>query len=163
MIWFALTFTTSSTAVISFGVKPFDTIEREPEVLRVVHADHRAEELVHLLRVVADVRAALAGAEQFRVAADVPDVVVPGHCPVARPDRERQIGDLAFVEVDEARRVAQRLERPLAERSWRSPELGIGEVEVVEVDVVVRSDRRHGDDCTGALGRSCTRPISVPS
>ena len=28
MIWFALTFTTSSTAVISFGVKPLDTIER---------------------------------------------------------------------------------------------------------------------------------------
>ncbi len=28
MIWFALVFTTSSTAVISLGVKPFDTIER---------------------------------------------------------------------------------------------------------------------------------------
>ena len=62
-----------------------DLLRREPlgddgaqaEVPWVVHGDHRAEELVHLLRDVADVDA-LAAAEHLRVAAGRPDVLVAG-------------------------------------------------------------------------------------
>ena len=79
--------TYSSTRAISLGVKPLDTMRAQPEVRRVVHVDHRAEELGDLLRQVADVRA-LAAAEQLRVAADVPDVVVVGERPVAGALRE---------------------------------------------------------------------------
>ena len=47
----------------------------QPRVARVVHVDHRAEELVEGGRHVADVRA-LAGAEELRLAADLEDVGV---------------------------------------------------------------------------------------
>jgi F420-dependent oxidoreductase-like protein len=55
----------------------------QPRVARVVHVDHRAEELVERLGHVADV-GALAGAEELRVAAHVQDVGVLGERPVAR-------------------------------------------------------------------------------
>ena len=56
-------------------------------MLRVVHADHGAEEFIQLNCQVGDV-GALATAEQLRVTADMPNVVVLGECPVARPNRE---------------------------------------------------------------------------
>ncbi len=128
----------------------------EPEVLRIVHVDHRPEELVHLLGQVADVRA-LARAEQLRVAADVPDVVVAGDRPVARPGREREVGDLALVVVHEAGGVAQRLERAFAIGARRQPEFGVGQVEIVEADLVVRSEHRHERDGRGACRRRSSR------
>ena len=56
-------------------------------MLRVVHADHGAKEFVQLNRQVGNV-GALATAEQLRVAADMPNIVVLGERPVARPNRE---------------------------------------------------------------------------
>ena len=44
-----------STLATSLGVKPLATSDAQPEVLGVVHVDHRAEELVHLDGQVADV------------------------------------------------------------------------------------------------------------
>ena len=132
----------------------------QSEVARIVHVDHRAEELVHLLGLVADV-GTLARAEEMRVAAHVPDVVVTGERPVAGTDREREVGDLALGEVDEAGCVAQRLERALAVRSRCCPEVGVGEVEVVEGDLVVGSAARHGGDCTRARAPRRCRATKV--
>ncbi len=60
------------------------------------------------------------------------------------PGREREVGDLALVVVHEPGCVAQRLERTLAMRARRQPEFGIGQVEVVESDLVARCEHRHG-------------------
>ncbi len=59
----------------------------EPEVLRIVHVDHRPVELVELLWEVDDVRA-LARAEELGVATGLPDVVVSGDRVVAGSGRE---------------------------------------------------------------------------
>ena len=56
-------------------------------MLRVVHADHGAKEFVQLNREVGNV-GTLAAAEQLGVAAHMPNVVVLGERPVARPNRE---------------------------------------------------------------------------
>lgn len=56
-------------------------------MLRVVHADHGAKEFVEFNSEVSNV-GALATAEQLGVAAYMPNVVVLGECPVARPNRE---------------------------------------------------------------------------
>ena len=77
----------------------------QAEVLRVVHVDHRTEELVHLDRKVTDV-GALAAAEQLRVAADVPDVVVTRHGAIAGAGRERSVLDHPFLEELERRFVS---------------------------------------------------------
>ena len=65
------------------GVKPLATIDAQPECLRVVHVDHRAEELA-ISCGMSPMFAALARAEQLRVAARCPDVLVAGERPVAR-------------------------------------------------------------------------------
>ena len=56
-------------------------------MLRIVHADHGAKEFVQLNREVGNI-GALATAEQLRVAAYMPNIVVLGERPVARPNRE---------------------------------------------------------------------------
>ena len=56
-------------------------------MLWVVHADHGAEEFVEFNGEVGNVRA-LATAEQLWVAAYMPNIVVFGERPVARPNRE---------------------------------------------------------------------------
>ena len=121
----------------------------EPEVLRIVHVDHRAEELVHLLRQVADVRPPWPEQKSFglRLTCQMSSWRVDG--PVPRAGREWEVGDLALVVVDEPRGVTQRLERTLAVRTGGQPEFGIGQVEVVETDLVVWGEHRHGGDCTG--------------
>ena len=64
----------------------------QAHVFWVVHADHGAKEFVQLNREVGNV-GALATAEQLWVAADMPNVVVLGESPIARPDREVGKGD----------------------------------------------------------------------
>ena len=123
----------------------------QPEMTRIVHVDHRAEELVHLLGLVTDV-GAHARTEQLSVAADVPDVVVAGQCPVTVAHRERQVGDLPLVEMHQPRGVAQRLEGSFPKRAGRRPEVRVGEVEVVEADLFRRHGGRHGIDCTRRCG-----------
>ena len=61
-------------------------------MLWVVHADHGSEEFVQLNREVGNV-GAFAAAEQLGVAAHMPNIVVLGERPVARPDREVGKGD----------------------------------------------------------------------
>ena len=56
-------------------------------MLRVVHADHGAEEFIQLNGEVGNV-GTLATAEQLGVAAHVPNIVMLGERPVARPNRE---------------------------------------------------------------------------
>ena len=56
-------------------------------MLWVVHADHRAKEFVQLNRQVGNV-GTFATAEQLRIAAYMPNVVVLRERPVARPNRE---------------------------------------------------------------------------
>ncbi len=123
----------------------------EAEVLRVVHVDHRAEELVHLLGEIADVRA-LARAEQLGVAADLPDVLVAAS---GRSSRDRggngESSISASSKKGEAGRVAHRLERPVAVVARCDPEGDVGEVEVAERDIgeshvatVERSGRVEG-------------------
>ena len=117
----------------------------QTEVLRIVHVDHRAEELVHLLREIADVRA-LPGAEQRGVAAHGPDVLVAGERVVTGARREREALDHTLVVELQAGRVAERLEGAFAERSVGGPELEVGQVEVVERD-------RRQFHATGSYGR----------
>ena len=61
-------------------------------MLRVVHADHGAEEFIQFNGEVGDV-GALSAAEQLWVAAHMSNIVVLGECPVARPNREVGKGD----------------------------------------------------------------------
>ena len=56
-------------------------------MLRVVHADHGAKEFIQLNGEVGNI-GTLAAAEQLWVAAHMPNIVVLGECPVARPNRE---------------------------------------------------------------------------
>ena len=98
MMTLALSTTRPSTRCDLFRREALRDDRAESEVLRIVHVDHRAEELVHLLWKVADVRP-LSGAEERRVAADVPDVLVAGKGVVARPGRKRGFLDLSLGEV----------------------------------------------------------------
>ena len=119
-----------------------DLLRREPlchdvaetEVARVVHCDHRADELVHLLGDVADVDAA-ATDEDLRVAAGGPHVLVPSDGPVAGPLRQRASLELPLVEVDEFVGVTQRVERGVPMVAWCEPELRVGQVEGAEGDI----------------------------
>ncbi len=102
----------------------------QADVLRVVHRDHRAEELVQLDGEIGDV-GATTGAEQVGVAAHVPDVVVLGQRPIARADGEVLEWDLRE-ELDRGF-AAQGRERGLANLAGGLPELGIGDVDGVQV------------------------------
>ena len=82
----------------------------QPEVLGVVHRDHRAEELVELLGEVADLEPP-AGAEQLGMAAGVPDVVVSGHGVVPGAGRKRRVLEHALGVERETGSGTQGLER----------------------------------------------------
>ena len=132
-----------------FGGEALRHDRTEPEVFRVVHADHRAEELVHLLGQVTDVRT-LSRAEELRVAADVPDVVMTCQRVVAGSLRKRGCFDQPFREEAQPRCVAQLREGCFSDLAWARPELHVGEVDVVQLDVVGRDAgtvRRHVVHC----------------
>src|SRR5262249_47589450 len=76
----------------------------EPCMPRIVHVDHRAEELADLVREVRDI-GALAAAEHIRPAAGLDDVLVAGQRPVARALGESW--ELSLLEEAHRRRLAQ--------------------------------------------------------
>jgi len=91
-------------------------------MLRVVHVDHRAKELVQLRRHVADVRA-LTAAEDLRVTADVPNVLVASECAISRAAWERRILDDGLWKELKRRLISQCLERTFSIRAILRPKL----------------------------------------
>ena len=128
------------------GREPLRHDRAQPEVLRVVHVDDRAHELGDLGRIVRDVRT-VARLEQRRVAARRPDIVVARQRPVARP--ERHPGDLPLGEEAHLVVGAQAGEHRLPMFTVPGPELGIGQVDRVERQVVAA----HGSDRRAARTR----------
>ena len=78
------------------GREPLRHDRAEPEVLGVVHRDHRSEELAEFLVEIADVDPAAARTEQLRIAAGVPDVVVAGDGVVPRAGGQRRVLEGSF-------------------------------------------------------------------
>jgi len=149
------------------GLDPVDHAGREAarhdaaqsRVARVVHVDHRAEELVEGGRHVADVRA-LTGAEEFGLARHFEDVGVLGHRPEARA--ARQDHDLGLLVPRDRALAPQRCEGAFALLEGPRPE-GL----VCEPDLVDRDDLAglHGTSSGtgarfGALTRGSYRGIS---
>ena len=105
------------------GERPADDVA-QPQVPRVVHDDHRPEVLRQLrVRVVdGDARAR---AEDVRMTAGVPDVVVPGHRPVARsllrPLASPAAGETRSAPRAAASRMRRRAGRRPGPRTSRSP------------------------------------------
>lgn len=97
----------------------------------VVHADHGAKEFVQLNREVGDV-GAFAAAKQFGVATDMPNVVVFGERPVARPYRE--VGKRNFGEEFDGRFTAQGSKYRLSVLARTLPKFGVGNVDRVHCD-----------------------------
>ncbi len=112
--------------------EPLGDDAAQAEVARVVHGDHRADELVHLLGNVADVDAAAAD-EHLRVAAGGPHVVVAGDGPVAGALRQRAALVQPLVEEDEFVSVPQCPERGMPVVARRDPELRVAEIECAQV------------------------------
>src|SRR4029453_4369269 len=102
-----------------------------------VHVDHRTEELEHLDRQVADVRA-LTRAERLRVARCAHDVLVADERPEARPFRHAR--ELALlVEADRPLRAGLR-KQALAVRA--GPRLELAQLDIVDRQVR-RGEWRH--------------------
>jgi hypothetical protein len=102
----------------------------EARVPRVVHGDHRSEELGKVLWLVDHVHAAACGREELPVPTRLEDVRMAGERPEARSLAEpRHLGLL--VERDGAL-APQHRECALAVGAARHPELGIAETDVVE-------------------------------
>ena len=127
----ALTRTFCSTWPTSFGVNPFDTIERRRKCFgsSMLIIDPK-NSFISWGR--SPMFEPWRRAEHGGVAAHLPDVLVTGERVVAGPTRERRIGDQRLLVVDEAGRVAQLLERAVAVVARGGPELHVGEVEVGE-------------------------------
>ena len=129
--------TESSTRSSIRGVKVLDDQPADLGVPGVVHADHRAVELVEVGRDVLDGHRALAGAEDRRLGADGLEVGVAGDRPVAGAGLEHR--HLGLGEEGERPFPAERVEHrvPLGRRP--DPEVAVGQVDGVEID--------HGPGC----------------
>ena len=107
-------------------------------VAGIVHRDHRAEELADLDGHVADVHA-LARREDVGSPARGPHVVVPGERPVTGPAGHRL--ELRLGEERDRPFRPQRGERGFALELGPGPELGVGQVDLVDLEMC---HRRHG-------------------
>ena len=93
----------------------------EPQVTRVVQADHRACELRDLRRHLVEGRACRNRAEDLGVATGMVDVVEPGERPVAGARGETR--ELRYFEEGDRRLASQRRERSVAQVVVALPEL----------------------------------------
>ena len=124
----------------------------QSSVSRIVHIDHRAEELVELGRQVGHV-GALARLEEVGVSARLDDVGVSGERVVAGAGRQ-EFG-VVLGEVPDRVLAAQRLERRIANRDGFRPEtFDVREVDVFELHApnAMRPAGRgpHGVDAVGS-------------
>ena len=104
-------------------------------VARVVHVDHRPEEVEHLHRQVGNGGGAPAGNEDLGVPARLRDIGMARHGPVARAlrhDERELLGDVGLLEEGHGPLAPQRQERALALLPRPGPELHVGQVDGIE-------------------------------
>ncbi len=102
----------------------------EPQVTRVVKADHRACELRDLRRHLVERRACRKRAEDLGMATGMVDVVESGERPVAGARRETR--EIRNFEEGDRRLASQRRERSIAQVVIALPELERPEVDIAK-------------------------------